>query len=170
MMDTRIYDVIFSNGSIKQYLVNPIADLIWANCDEEWQRYRALDEFIGYKMTPDSIEKEDGYFYGLNGQRDFIKTTKGYEFEIRWCDGQTSWISLKDAKELYPVEMAEYSLNIGIKDKTSFRWWILYLLKKADVVSRIKQRSVKKIYKFGIRVPHTMEGAYQFDRENINHY
>ena len=44
------------------------------------------------------------------------------------------------------------------------------LKKKAHIVSAIKNRSVKKTHMFGIKVPHTVEEAYELDQDNNNHY
>ena len=69
MLDTRVYDVMFPDWTIKQYSANLIAEPIWTNC--------AMDEIVGHRKTPDAIKKSDGYVYGVDGQRKFMKTTKG---------------------------------------------------------------------------------------------
>ena len=88
MLDTRVYDIMFPDGSVKQYSANLIAESIWTNCDEDGRRFQSMDEIVGHRKIPDAIEEDDGYVYGVNEQRKFIKTTKGYDLEIRWRDGQ----------------------------------------------------------------------------------
>ena len=36
-------------------------------------------------------------------------TTKGWELHVKWHDGSTNWIPLKDLKHSNPVEVAEYA-------------------------------------------------------------
>jgi len=60
--------------------------------------------------------------------------TKGWEFLIQWKDGTESWCTLKELKELFPIEVAEYEKARGIIDEPALAWWCLYTLKKRDRV------------------------------------
>jgi hypothetical protein len=45
-----------------------------------------------------------------NGRKVRKRTTKGWELLVKWKDGTTTWIPLKDLKETNPVELAEYAI------------------------------------------------------------
>ena len=46
------------------------------------------------------------------GERGLVRreTTKGWEIFVQWNDGSTTWEALKDMKECYPVQVAEYAV------------------------------------------------------------
>eukprot|EP00957_Ditylum_brightwellii_P152643 11618678-Ditylum_brightwellii.AAC.1 len=74
------------------------------------------------------------YVIDKHGTRKMRKTTVGWSLLVKWKDNSEPWISLKDMKESYPVETAEYAKARGIADKHVFRWWVLYTLRKCDVI------------------------------------
>ena len=51
-------------------------------------------------------------------------TTRGWEVFVSWKDGSSDWISLKDLKDSYPVQLAEYAIASGISDEPAFAWWV----------------------------------------------
>ena len=59
-------------------------------------------------------------------------TTKGWYFLVQWCDGQESWVPLKELKESNPVELAEYAHSRGLQNEPAMAWWVPYALKKKN--------------------------------------
>jgi hypothetical protein len=58
---------------------------------------------------------------------------------VQWKDGSTDWIALKDLKESYQVESAEYTINRRIDDEPAFAWWVPDVMKKRDqIISKVK--------------------------------
>ena len=61
---------------------------------------------------------------------------EGFELLIKscycivWKDKSTSWESLSDMKESYPVEVAEYTEAMGISGEPAFSCWTAHVLKK----------------------------------------
>jgi len=56
------------------------------------------------------------------------------------------------------VEVVEYATQVEIVDEPSSRWPAPYVLRKLQqVVSALKQKSVKRTHKFGIRVSHIVK-------------
>ena len=55
---------------------------------------------------------------------------KGCELLIEWEDGSTNWVTLKDIKESYPVEVAKFALATHISIEPAFTWWVPFKLKK----------------------------------------
>ena len=78
-------------------------------------------------------------------------------------------VRLKELKESYPVEVAQYAKDNSIDKEEGF-WWAAYTLKKAArIIPKIKTRNVR-LEKFGIRVPRSVEEALQFDRQSNTTY
>ena len=66
------------------------------------------------------------------GTKRRVNTTKGYEIFIQWKDRITTWNTLKNVKDLYPVQMAEFAVENRIPEEPTFAWWVKYVLKKRD--------------------------------------
>ena len=92
------------------------------------------------------------------------ETTKGWELLIRWKDGGTDWIALKDAKESYPVKVAEYAVLARISEEPAFAWWASSVLKKRNrIIAKTKSKYWLRTHKFGIEIPKSVTQARQID-------
>ena len=59
MLNTRIYDVMFPDGSLQQYAANTIAENIYSQVDEDGHRYSLLDCIIGHRTNDKAVRKND---------------------------------------------------------------------------------------------------------------
>jgi len=169
ILDSRMYEVEFADGHKQAMSANLIAENMFASVDEEGHRHLLLDSIIGFRKTGDAVEKIDAFVTSSNGTRRRRETTKGYQINIQWKDGSTTWSKLKDVKDSYPVELAEFAIENGIADEPAFAWWVPYTLKKkARIVSKIKSKYWQRTHKFGIRVPKSVKEALEIDNENGN--
>ena len=76
---------------------------------------------------------------------------------------------MKDVKDSYPVELAEFAVQNKIDSEPAFAWWSPYVLKKkARIISKIKSKYWDRTHKYGIRVPKTVKEAIDIDNENGN--
>ena len=95
-------------------------------------------------------------------------------YVFKWADGTTSWEKLRDFKESYPVETAEYAKSREIDDEPAFNWWVKSVLQKRDrIISKVAKRQtryLKKNTKFGIELPKTVAEALALDDKNDNSY
>ena len=70
----------------------------------------------------------------------------------------TTWESLASLKELNPIQVTEYAIAIRINTEPAFHWWVPYILKTRNrLIARVKTRYHKRTYKFGFKVPKTVE-------------
>ena len=105
----------------------------------------------------------------MNGKRCRRITTKGWEIQVLWEDGSSSWIPLNEIKEANPIEVAEYASAQEISEEPAFAWWVTKVPKRRDkVIKQVKSRVLKKGMKFGILIPSTVEEAYRLDKQNGN--
>lgn len=152
VLNTRLYEVMFPDGAIEQYAANIIAENLMGQVDEEGHRYLMLESIVDHRT--DGTES--------TSRGDF--TTRGHELQCQWKDGTTTWLPLKDMKESYPLETAEFAIGKGIDGDAAFCWWIPYVLKKRDrIISSVQHRLVKKSFKYGHEVPNNVQEAHALD-------
>ena len=88
---------------------------------------------------------------------------------MEWKDGTKTWVLLKEIKESYPVQVAEYAVANKLMSEPTFAWWTPFTLKKREqIISAVKARLKKKTHKYGVLVPNTVKEAYMLDKEAGN--
>ena len=114
LLDTRLYEIEYLDGTMKYVSANIIAENLLAQVDDEGHRQLLLSEIIDNRISDDAIRGKDGYITSSNGARRRIKTTHGWELCVEWKDGGTDWITLKDLKHAYPVQLANHAIHNNI--------------------------------------------------------
>ena len=121
-----------------------------------------MEIIVEAKKDDDSLTKDERFITSPNGERKRVKPTKGWKILVQWKDGQISWLPLKDVKESYPVDVAEFAYENGLIKEPAIYWWAPHVLKKKkNIVAAMKQRVLNKTHKFGVEVPCTIEHALQ---------
>ncbi len=168
MLDSRVFVVEFPDGDQKDVAYNIIAEHLFSQVDEEGNQYRIFKEIVNHRKTKRAVERSDQYRIDRRtGRRTKKSTTAGWDLEVEWKDGSTSWIPLKELKETNAVEVAQYAVANRIDEEPAFDWWVRHLLKKKDrLIKASKRRQVRIGYKFGIKIPNTVEEALELDKEN----
>jgi hypothetical protein len=92
-------------------------------------------------------------------------TTKGWKLLVEWKDGLTDWLPLKDLKESYPVQVAEYAVANKIAEQPAFDWWVPYVLRKRErIIQKVKSQYWKRTHKYGVELPKSVKQALAIDR------
>ena len=157
ILDTRVYEVMFPDGAIERYAANVLAENMLGQVDEHGYMYRMLDTIEDHRT--------DGTEATISG----AYTTRGHEIKCAWTDGTKTWVPLKDLKESYPIECAEFAISAQLTESPAFSWWVPYTLRKRDkIIAKVQHRLVKKKFKYGFEVPNSVEEAYEIDRRNNN--
>ena len=77
-------------------------------------------------------------------------TTKGHWLLVDWKDGTQQWIPLKDMKESFPLETAEFAHQNELHNLPAFAWWVPFTIKKRNkIISAVHHRMVKRNFKYG---------------------
>jgi hypothetical protein len=81
-----------------------------------------------------------------------------------------AWVSMKDVKNSYPVQLAEYATQRRIAGEPAFAWWIRHVLHKRNrIIAKLKTKYwVSRSHKFGVKIPKSVKEAKKFDEENGN--
>ena len=168
ILDSRVFTVCFPDGDETDIAYNVIAEHLFSQVDEEGNQYQLFKEIVGHRKNKRAIEKADQY-RSANGKRTKKQTTAGWDLEVEWADGSTSWLPLKEMKETNPVDTAKYAFDNQIIEEPAFDWWAAHVLKKRQRLIKMSQSRHKRSgYKFGIRIPRSTAEALEIDRENGN--
>jgi Reverse transcriptase (RNA-dependent DNA polymerase) len=171
ILDSRVFVVEFPNGDQKDIAYNLLAEHLFSQVDSEGNQYRLFKEIINHRKTKLAVDKADQYRIDKrSGKSEKKKTTAGWDLEVEWRDGTTSWLPLKELKETNIVEVARYAVDNQIETEPAFDWWVRHILKKQKRL--IKKTSTSRHrrhgYKFGIRIPETVDEALALDKANNN--
>ncbi len=143
---------------------------MFAQEDDEGHRTLLLLDVVNHRVNGREVKKADAFITSPNSRRQRRVMTRGWEILIQWKDGPTTWEALKDVKESYPVQLAEYAIIQKISDEPAFTWWVPYVIKKRErIISKVTSKYLKRAHKFGIRIPKTPEEAKRLDQEDGNH-
>jgi len=82
------------------------------------------------------------------------------------------WVKLAEAKESYPLQLAEYAVANGIAHEPAFNWWAHKVIKRKErLINKVKSKYWRTTHKFGIEIPKSVEEAYEIDRTTgTNHW
>lgn len=132
MLDSRKFVVEFPDGDQKDVAYNVIAEHLYSQIDSEGNKqYQLFKDIVNHRKNKTAVEKSDQFRIDRRtGRQDKKKTTAGWDLEIEWKDGSTSWIPLKELKETNGVQVAKYAVDNQIDDEPAFDWWVRGLLKK----------------------------------------
>jgi hypothetical protein len=167
LLDSRQYEVEFMDGDTEILTANIIAENFLAQVDEEGHRQMLIDEIEDHRITDDAIPIDQGTIPTPSGMKRGRRTTKGWELSVRWKDGSSTWISLKDLKDTYPVELADYAINNKIQDELDFAWWVPYVLKKRTaIISKLRSKFWQKTHTYVVRIPRTISEGKDIDQAN----
>ena len=148
---------------------NAIAENLFAQIDDEGNRHVLFEEIVDYRTNGKQVLQQDAFIINRSGTRRRRETTIGWELLVRWKDGKTTWIALKDLKESYPVQLAEYAVQSRLAEEPAFAWWVPYTLKKRNrIIAKIKSKYWVRTHKFGIKIPKNVAEARAIDAENGN--
>lgn len=165
ILDTRVFEVEFSDGHVAEYATNVIAENMFAMVDDEGYETTILKEIIGHKCdASQAVTQQEAWITSHNGNRVPHYTTKGWTLCMLWADHSTSWVPLKDLKISNPIEVAEYAVAHNLSQEPALSWWVSNTLKRRDrMIAATNTRYIKRTHKFGLELPKTVEDALAID-------
>jgi hypothetical protein len=153
ILDTREYEVSFPDGSTDCYAANMIAESLYSQVDADGREFILMKEIVDHQSDGSAVPVNDAYYVDPNSRRTRWMTTKGWKLLIEWEDGSTDWLPLKDLKESYPVQVAEYAVANKIAEQPAFAWWVPYILRKRErIIQKVKSRYWKRTHKYGVEL------------------
>ena len=152
MFDSRRYKVEYLDGTTEILTANIIGENWLSQVNDQGHRHLMIDEIEDHRKNSDAISREKGTILTPSGLQRKKKTTKGWEFYVRWKGGSGDWVTLKDLKESYPVPVADYAIVNALQDEPAFAWWIPYTLKKRTaIIGKMKSsKHWERTHKYGV--------------------
>jgi hypothetical protein len=132
ILDTREYEVSFPDGSTDCYAANMIAESLYSQVDADSRAFILMKDTVDHQSDGSGVPVDDAYYVDPNGRTTRRMTMKGWKLLIEWKDGTTDWLPLKDLKESYPAQVAEYAVANKIAKQPAFAWWVPYVLRKRE--------------------------------------
>jgi hypothetical protein len=91
ILDTRVFEVAFSDGHVAEYATNVIAENMFAMVDEEGYETAIFKNIIDHRCDHSkALSKQEAWIISHNGNRKPRCMTKGWDLCVEWCDGSTS--------------------------------------------------------------------------------
>ena len=150
-------------------MTNNIAENLFAQVDDDGNRQVLMDKIIGHRSNKHAVKQQDAFIVTKMGTKRRRETTKGWELLIQWKDGGTDWVALKDIKESYLVQVAEYVVSSCISEEPAFAWWASSVLKKCNrIIAKTKSKYWLRTHKFGIEIPKRVLQVRQIDTKSGN--
>ena len=120
----------FQDGYKASLAANAIAENLFAQIDDEGNCHVLFQENIDYQTNGKQVVQQVAFVTTRTGTRRRRETTIDWEMLVQWKDLSTTWVSLKDTKEAYPFQTAEYAVQARIAEEPAFAWWVNYTLKR----------------------------------------
>lgn len=151
LLNTRIYLAEFPDGHVMEYSANVIAEAMYDGVNNEGIETLLFDQIIGHEQDRTAITIQEAKIIKENEKENkevqrsnnchLLFTTKGWRICISWKDGSTSWHTLADIKNSYPIQLAEYAIQNKLQDYPAFSWWVKPTLKrKQSFIHTVKAR------------------------------
>jgi hypothetical protein len=169
ILDTRLYKVECKDGHKAAMTANTMAENLFSQIDGDGHRQVIFDAIIGHRTDGTEVIDSDAFVTSANGVKRRKETARAWEINVQWKDGSTTWHKLKDAKDSYPIDVAEHAVENGISEKPSFKWWIPCVLKKRDrTMSKTKASHWAATHKHGLEIPKNHADCVRIDDDNDN--
>ena len=89
-----------------------------------------------------------------NGELKPKKMLRGWDLLMRAKDQSLEWVTLKEAKESFPIQLAKYAVANHLTEEPAFKWWVPHVLHKWNqIISKVKSHYWQMTHKFGIKLP-----------------
>ena len=112
ILDTRVYNIEFSDGENAKLRASIITECMYAQCDIEGNQCRLMDHIVDHRKDNNVVYK-DNQDVTVNGKGYRKKATRGWQLCIEWKDKSTTWGRLCDKKSHTTLKL----LNMQ-------SWWV----------------------------------------------
>ena len=82
ILDSRMYEVEYRDGYVAAMAANVIAENLFAQVDQEGNRFVMLEEITGSRTNGDQVLQQNAFTLTPSGTKRRVKTTKGWKICI----------------------------------------------------------------------------------------
>ena len=112
IIDIRVYELEYPDGSVDEYAVKFIIENIIDQVDDPGWDTNILEGIVDFCRDTDvATPKGDQAYTNVNGIQLPVSTTKGWYVQFKWIYQSTYWVTLHLIKESNPIDMAEHAMS-----------------------------------------------------------
>ena len=98
ILDMCMYEVEYADGEKSALSANLIAKNMFAQINEEGNFHVLMDKITDHRFDEAEVKIQDALVTTNSGTKRRRQTTQGVCICIKWRDGNTIWVALKDIK------------------------------------------------------------------------
>ena len=139
ILNTRMFEVEYVDGNNSALSANLVPENMFVQIDKERNHHVLMDEITDHQFDEEALNSQDAFVTTSSGTKCRRQTTQGVSLCINWRDVNTTWVTLKDLKEVYPVQLLEYAMATKIYIETAFSCWLPHTLEKRNsIIAKVK--------------------------------
>ncbi len=115
-----MHEVEHPDGHKASLAANAIAENVFAQVDEEGNRHASFDEIVDQRTDGSEVKQQDAFIQAGTVTKRCEEATKEWEILVQWKDGSSTWVSLEDMTNSYPVQLAEHVTQKRIAGEPAF--------------------------------------------------
>ena len=117
-------------------------DSLFHNFDAYGNKVILFNSIMGHGSTYKYAKKIERCITCKNLAPEIGKTTKGWDFLIKWSNVMMTWEQLSNIVKSFPAQISEYYRGNDIIDYQEFLWWSSYVMNKRKAIIRKVQIKV----------------------------
>ena len=91
-----------------------------------------MDKISDHRFNEVAVKSQDTFVTTSSCTKQRRQTTQEFSMCIKWRDGNTNCVVLKELKEAYPTQLVDYSVSDKISMEPAFAWWVPHNLKNRN--------------------------------------
>jgi hypothetical protein len=142
ILDACLYKVEFQDGHKASTAAHTIGKNLFAQVNDKGNWHVLFEEITDHRTNEAQVMQQDAFIVNQSGTKRRKDITIGWEQLVKWKDSTTTWVSLKDLKESYPVQLAEYAVPLCLAEEPVFAWWrVPFTLQKSNRnIAKVKSK------------------------------
>ena len=136
-----MYKVEYTDRKKFALSANLIAENIFVQIYEEGNRHVLMDEITDHRFDEAVVKSQDAFVTITSGTKRTRQTTQRGSICIKWRDRNTLWVALKETKEAYPAQLADYAVAAKFSTEPTFALWVPHNLKMRNrIIEKVKSK------------------------------
>ena len=122
LLETRIYEVRCSDGQNASISANIIAENMFAQSDDEGNRFQLISEIMNHRTDGSETQQQDVCVTTQTGTKRSCKTNNRWQILFGWKDDRRSCVRLQKLKESCPVQSTDHVMQAKTSEHPAFSW------------------------------------------------
>ena len=112
---------------------------MFSQVDVEGNWHVLFQEIDNHRYNGTEVKEQGAFIPKRTGTKCRIEKNRRVEVLIQWKDGSTTWVTVKDMKNSYPVRMKTFAVQRCISGDPEFACWIQHVVEKGNrIIGKMK--------------------------------